>query len=543
MLILARAATMVLPPLLVATSAALLAVGDGISKHQRCGLHPLLKRRRCHGAPLRAQRRSESPEDRMRTRNSGASDARTDLACNRRQYLSASIATGGSLIFWPASSTTCRALEGSKVESAAISAGIQVELPTEASPGGTSSVRLTLMGKETTVSPRRKKYSGQGIRMVPYQVVRMVVDTGSPYLVAADGAATNCVIASGFISVGEDDASFQNNLFDALLSSFSEDDEEDTNAFEFMQSDYDATEEICGSQTGQIFWKGATVKFRDPKLVSSSPSGQVVLGVLDEALAAESGGPLLGLVKRSNAGSTKIQRRPTLLEQIRIASPDNPTLLSEVASFRLDYPNKALTLSTQAMLPPADVTKSFDLVDLRPLGDFVEHYACLVEEVVFDGISYTSEALASQNEPRKSGMGRRKKRDIVAVFDSGLTGCLLIKPFYDRLVGGEGLDPSKFSSVEVRIKPSSSSERNGKRKVNYNRRKKKQGSSSDSQQLCTISSSKDTNKLYYVAPISLDWFDDEESAPYVIVLGQTFLCQGCLTVDIDDRKAAFQIAD
>lgn len=141
-------------------------------------------------------------------------------------------------------------------------------------------------------------------------------------------------------------------------------------------------------------------------------------------------------------------------------------------------------------------------------------------------------------------MGRRKKRDIVAVFDSGLTGCLLIKPFYDRLVDGEGLDPSKFSSVDVRIKPSSSSQRNGKRKVNNNnRREKKQGSSSDSQQLCTISSSKDTNKLYYVAPISLDWFDDEESAPYVIVLGQTFLCQGCLTVDIDDRKAAFQCED
>ena len=528
---------MVLPPLLVAASAALLAVGGDVS-NRKC-LILSVKRRRCHLAPLCAQQQSPSPvpsgEDHI-IRND---DARTDTSCNRRQYLSASIATGSSLVFWSTPSSPTHALNPAEMEAGF--AGIQVELPLEASPGGTSSMRVTLMGKETTFSPRRKKYNGEGIRMVPYQVIRMVVDTGSPYLVVAGGATTSCVIASGFIPIGDDDA-FQNNLFDALLSSFSEDDEEDTTAFEFMQSDYGPTEEIYGSQAGQILWKSARAKFRDPKLASATPSEQVVLGVLDEALAAESGGPLLGLVKRSNDVSTKIQRRPTLLEQIRIASPDDPAMLNEVASFRLDYPNKALTLSTQPMILPTKMANAFDLVDLRPLGDFVEHYACLVEEVVFDGISYTSESLAPKDEPRKRGIRRKKKRDIVAVFDSGLTGCLLIKPFYDRLVDGEGLDPSKVSSVEVKIKPSLS-ERGGKRKGSNSRRGKKQGNLSEPQQLCTISSSKDTNKLYYVAPISLDWFDDEETSPYVIVLGQTFLSQGFLTVDIDDRKAAFQIAE
>ena len=524
---------MVLPPLLAAASAALLTVGGDVSNRQ--SLNPSVKRRRCHVAPLCAQQQSSVPIP--------FDDARTNTSFNRRQYLSASISTGSSLVFWATSPSPTHALN--PVEMDVGSAGVQVEIPLEASPGGTSSMRITLMGKETTVSPRRKKYNGQGIRVIPYQVVRMVVDTGSPYLVVADGAVgqTNCVIASGFIPVGDEDA-FQNNLFDALLSSFSEDDEEGTTAFEFMQSDYGPTEEIYGSQAGQILWKSATAKFRDPKLAFATPSGQVVLGVLDEALAAESGGPLMGLVKRSNAVSTKIQRRPTLLEQIRIASPniDNPAILNEVASLRLDYPNKALTLSTQPMISPTEVINAFDLVDLRPLGDFVEHYACLVEEVVFDGISYTSESLASNDKLRKKGIGRKKKRDIVAVFDSGLTGCLLIKPFYDRLVDGEGLDPSTFSSVEVKIKPCSS-ESSGKGRANNSRRGKNQGRSSDSQELCTISSSKNTNKLYYIAPISLDWFDDEDAAPYVIVLGQTFLTQGVLTVDIDDRKAAFQIEE
>ena len=468
-------------------------------------------------------------------------DARAErIICSRRQYLSAtagaSVAAGSSLVFWSSFPSPGQSLVPAGDE------GIQVELPMEASSGGTCSVRLTLMGRETTLGAGRKKYNGgQGIRVVPYQVIRMVVDTGSPYLVVADGGSgggNSCVIASGFIPAG-DAASYQNNLYDALLSSFSEDDDEDAmnNSFEFESSEYPPTEEIYGSQAGQTAWKSTGAKFRDPRLVSASPSGRVILGVLDEALVAESGGPLLGLVKRSNAISTKIQRRPTFLEQIMIASPDGPAKLSEVLSFQLNYPNKSLTLSTQSMISSADASSTFDLIDLRPLGDFVEHYACRVEEVVFDGVAYNSQTLSSREGAKRKGVGRRKKRDIVAVFDSGLSGCLLIKPFYDRLVEVEGLDPSKFASVEVRIKPRAR-ERGGNKKVGSSKRSRTQGESSDAP-LCTISSSKDSNRLFYVDPISLDWFDEEESAPFVIVLGQTFLSQGCLTCDIDDRRAAF----
>ena len=219
------------------------------------------------------------------------------------------------------------------------------------------------------------------------------------------------------------------------------------------------------------------------------------------------------------------------------SSPGDPAKLSEVASFQLNYPDKSLTLSTQSMISSADASSAFNLIDLRLLGDFVEHYACRVEEVVFDGVAYNSQTLASREGAKRKGTGRRKKRDIVAVFDSGLSGCLLIKPFYDRLVEGEGLDPSKFSSVEVRIKPCAG-ERGGNKKKSSSKRSSTKGESFDAP-LCAISSSKESNRLFYVDPISLDWFDDEETAPFVIVLGQTFLSQGCLTVDIDDRRAAF----
>jgi len=498
-------------------------------------------------APLCAQPASISEGDAATADKNNDARTGSSIICSRRQYLSAtagaSVAAGSSLVFWSSFPSPGQSLVPAGDE------GIQVELPLEASPGGTCSVRLTLMGRETTLGAGRKKYNGgQGIRVVPYQVIRMVVDTGSPYLVVADGGSgggNSCIIASGFIPVG-DAASYQNNLYDALLSSFSEDDDEDAvnNLFEFDPSEYLPTEEIYGSQAGQTAWKSTGAKFRDPRLVSASPSGRVILGVLDEALVAESGGPLLGLVKRSNAISTKIQRRPTFLEQIMIASPGDPAAkLSEVSSFQLHYPNKSLTLSTQSMISSADASSTFDLIDLRPLGDFVEHYACRVEEVVFDGVAYNSQTLSSREGTKRKGVSRRKKRDIVAVFDSGLSGCLLIKPFYDRLVEVEGLDPSKFCSVEVRIKPCAR-ERGGNKKMGSSKRSRTQGESSDAP-LCTISSSKDSNRLFYVDPISLDWFDDEESAPFVIVLGQTFLSQGCLTCDIDDRRAAFHtcIAD
>ena len=42
--------------------------------------------------------------------------------------------------------------------------------------------------------------------------------------------------------------------------------------------------------------------------------------------------------------------------------------------------------------------------------------------------------------------------------------------------------------------------------------------------------------------LDLDWFDDEQNSPYVIVLGQTLLNQGALTIDLDTRVATFNLA-
>lgn len=59
---------------------------------------------------------------------------------------------------------------------------------------------------------------------------------------------------------------------------------------------------------------------------------------------------------------------------------------------------------------------------------------------------------------------------------------------------------------------------------------------------CNISSSIIFDPRFYVKPIDLDWFDDELNSPYVIVLGQTLLNQGALTIDLDTRVATFNLA-
>lgn len=61
------------------------------------------------------------------------------------------------------------------------------------------------------------------------------------------------------------------------------------------------------------------------------------------------GGPLVGLVKRSNLASDKVKLRPTFLDQVRLRplTTDRQEEEREITSFQIDSPNKQLTLSAQ----------------------------------------------------------------------------------------------------------------------------------------------------------------------------------------------------
>lgn len=329
--------------------------------------------------------------------------------------------------------------------------------------------------------------------------------------------------------------------------------------YQLEPSIYLPPEEIYGSQKGIISWRQSSISFRDNRLTpfinDSHDVGKVVLGVLDRTLTLESGGPLLGLVKRSNLQSNKVQVRPTFLEQVGIVSANSlrheppshgdqnaNSSIGSISCFQIDSPNRTLTFLTRprngskpSSLIPESAKNVLPMVDLRPLGDFVEHYACRVSKVIIESAKLKYPKVITP--PKSLASGTRQVRDIVAVlFDTGLTGCCLTTELWNFLKSpaldtkdesNEGLDPKTITSVRVFIQVFP-------KELNKNLAPK--GTNED---LFEIQSNEQCNPFFDVSPISLDWFDDESISPHVIVLGQTFLIQGSLTIDIDDRKLTF----
>lgn len=370
------------------------------------------------------------------------------------------------------------------INSSADKAPWTLTLPLEPSSGGTNAIRMTVSYKPATALFGSKTY-------IPKKIFKVIVDTGSPYLVL-DGMEYASFLEEADKSREEPISTIF--FLEALTSLF-----EGNIPYSLGESRYGPTEEIYGSQKGMIEWKETFIQVRDNHL-----SRNTVVGLLDKDLMREAGGSLLGLVKRSNIQSEKIQLRPTFLEQQKTGE--------EITSFRIDSPNGLLTMTSGSSLISNDAKSSdvIPLVDLRPIGDFVEHYACLVEEFRLDGDVFTPANLF-----RRSNGPMRK---IVGVFDSGLTGCLFTQPLWDMLQQ-RGINLRDVSSIDVGVQTEDS--RKGIPTIFH------------------FKSEEKMNPYFNLSPISLDWFDDEDTCPHVIVFGQTFLAQGSLTIDIDERRATF----
>ena len=268
--------------------------------------------------------------------------------------------------------------------------------------------------------------------------------------------------------------------------------------------------------------------------------GGVVFGASGSDLLMESGGPLVGLIRDVNnaaAGATWVPARPTLLGQARRA------LGFDVAAFRLDARARQLTLSASALIDSA--TDALPLVDPRRYGDGVAHYAVRVERLRLDGTAV------------------RTRRPILAVFDSGLTGCVFSQSFVDEMP--ELADYIRATPSRTRLG-----------RIDLTMR-------TERGRACTLRAGRETSPLFYTQGVELNWFagggpsiararaalavlgvpadasappsgegnvavrtifnargvrrGSPPRAPHVIALGQAFLGQAVLTVDIDGRRA------
>lgn len=429
----------------------------------------------------------------------------------------------------------------SAIDPDVLNAPISIALPLEIASGGTFCIRCTVFASNHADSKRSLESTHYDS---DFRVYRAIVDTGSPYLVFPSSEleidASNAVVSLlGAMSILNGN---RNSLWEI--------------------SDYAPTEEVYGAVTGEINWKRSHYRFRDPRLaiskdaVNSIPSTKNlkqstgIVGVLDKGLTNEATGggalepfALLGLIRENNPNADRNRfpaPRPTFFNQACITSEnDEEGKEFRVQSFSLDGPNRLLTLSTGSLI--SDVVPSMQLVDLRIYGDFVDHYAVLVEKVTFDGVLITAQSL-------KKFTGTAE-RPIVAVFDTGLTGGLMIRDFWD-VVQRKMIEINKnsitdtedkkydtihrFQSVSLSIKQSTTPQ-----KLLHIEGNPQVTTTSSLPSPCKIASSLEINPhLFYIDPIDLDWFDDDLSAPYVIVLGQAFLSRCNLNVDMIKRRAS-----
>jgi hypothetical protein len=205
--------------------------------------------------------------------------------------------------------------------------------------------------------------------------------------------------------------------------------------FDLLPTDLEDTIEIFGGQNYDTVWRKTYIE------VDALPSGGPATGgKTDPRLALFQRLPFLPATPAANAaavpssGSSNSRRRERRrFDNLIVASVGKqillppggvffglikeksqairPTLLSQLgySSFCFDSRGRRLTLSRRALLPPPAPSgpATVKLVDLRPLGDPVCHYAAPVKAVEING------------QPVAQGS------TVYAVFDTGTSGCII----------------------------------------------------------------------------------------------------------------------
>jgi len=206
---------------------------------------------------------------------------------------------------------------------------------------------------------------------------------------------------------------------------------------------------------------------------------EMLLGVTSEVVSREGGSPgsnapFVGLIKYR-----KSWIRPTFLGQ------------TDISSFALDFTDDSLTLSRRELIPRG-APRVLPMVDLRPMGAPVFHYAVLVEELWINGERHRPEG----------------DRPVYVVFDSGTTGMLVDRNLFDTSEFGLGT-----FECHMRLRAEDGS-------------------------LVTVGNSRKTctNKCLFVTlPIDVLWTGFENC--HIIFAGLALMFnQGSLTVDADTRR-------
>ena len=289
--------------------------------------------------------------------------------------------------------------------------------------------------------------------------VRGVVDTGSPFITIQGGNGSE---NWGFVT--------QNDI---------------------RPSPYGETYEVYGLQvdSSTVWCLGDlrfTTGFNDDSRSRSRDWNlrEMVLGVVTGSMA-NVGGSING-ANASFVGLTKYRQdwiRPTFLEQ------------TDVSSFSMNFMNETLTLSRKNLIDRRNDANVLAMIDLRPLGSPVYHYAVLLDDLYING------------EKHKF---KNKNEKTYVIFDSGTTGLLVSQDLYENSAFRDGAFQAAMTFTDVKGNKSSVA-------------------IGSSIRTCT------RKCLFLCLPLKVPWDGVLEEKSNVIFAGLAVLMnQGEMTVDADE---------
>ena len=289
--------------------------------------------------------------------------------------------------------------------------------------------------------------------------VRGVVDTGSPFITIQGG---NGSANWGFVT--------QNDI---------------------RPSPYGETYEVYGLQvdSSTVWCLGDlrfTTGFNDDSRSRSRDWNlrEMVLGVVNGSMA-NVGGSING-ANASFVGLTKYRQewiRPTFLEQ------------TDVSSFSMNFEKETLTLSRKNLIDRRNDANVLAMIDLRPLGSPVYHYAVLLDDLYING------------EKHKF---KNKNEKTYVIFDSGTTGLLVSQDLYENSAFRDGAFQAAMTFTDVKGNKSSVA-------------------IGSSIRTCT------RKCLFLCLPLKVPWDGVLEEKSNVIFAGLAVLMnQGEMTVDADE---------
>ncbi|KAJ1617492.1 hypothetical protein T492DRAFT_1099553 [Pavlovales sp. CCMP2436] len=226
--------------------------------------------------------------------------------------------------------------------------------------------------------------------------------------------------------------------------------------------------ETYDGREGNVAWRQGSLAFGSLQLAKS-----VVFGVLSDQLVGRPGGVFLGLVKYEAAGI-----RPTFLGQ------------TPFQSFTVDLRDEPQLVLSTAPMVPVDA-RWIPMVDLRPFGSPVEHYATRISSLRVNG----------------RDIRPNDGKSTFAIFDTGTTGMAISSTLWDACLASyeKGQGAPWSSTVDIDLPAQ------GGRPI-------------------TVS----VDRPFPCTPIQqIPW---KEFDGHLVVLGLSFLEKRALTVDVDEKR-------